>query len=187
MGRNREGVGPLAHGIAAFLSSGSFAWRENDFDVQSKVTGEKARVSNRSRERRVKKLGNTLLMALLCVQEGLLAGGGGVWRTGGMRWGTGVAFCKLNLGWPSACSTGDVVYFALSQHTNRHMDTVTDTYTGIALVYLSVFKHKFVSDLMHKQTPLLCPYLFTIISLYSHELLSNVHLSFPFRHRGKLI
>lgn len=81
MGRNGEGVGPLAHGVAAVLSSGSFAWRENDFDVQSTVTGEKERVSNRSRERRsAKELENTPLMALLCVKEGLLAGSGGVWH-----------------------------------------------------------------------------------------------------------
>lgn len=71
MGWNVEEVGPLAHGLTEVLLSGLFAWRENDFDLQSKVTGEKERASEISRERRsAKELGNTPLMASCELRRG---------------------------------------------------------------------------------------------------------------------
>lgn len=138
MGRNGEGVGPLAHGIAAVLSSGSFAWRENDFDVQSTVTGEKESDSNRSRERRsAKELGNTLLMALLCVKEGLLAGDRGVWR---IWWDEVRNRSSLKQTQSYTAEARDscmqqwecsLFSFLVSWHTNQHTDTVTDMYRDI--------------------------------------------------------
>lgn len=86
MGYIGEEVGPLAHGLTAVLSRGSSAWRENDFDLQSKVTGEKERASKISRQRRsAKELGNTPLMALLSAEKGLLAVSVGTWRIRRMR------------------------------------------------------------------------------------------------------
>lgn len=83
MGRNREERGT----ISPRLSRGPIEWpicvAGDDFDLQKQTENssnrERERARDRQRERmNAKERGNTLLMTLLCAEEGLLAGG--LWR-----------------------------------------------------------------------------------------------------------
>lgn len=132
MGWTGEEVGPLAHGLTKNGKK-----RKTTLIYKAKWR-EKERASKISRQSRsAKELGNTPLMALLSAEKGLLAVSVGAWRIRRDEVRNRSSPQKTQ-----SCTTAardfskqqwecSLFSFLLSQHTNQHMDTVSDGYRDI--------------------------------------------------------